>query len=177
MYFYLYERPLHPELFHIHQVKHVEHRLYNAEIWIAGLSHVVTVQFGNQSMVEVVADSDELLPQNGLVTSFRFRGERDQSHVFNGGVHYILSSQVERMTTNLFPSSHRDMVRYGQKRGMFQSFDEWESDGLAPFTFIDFEAREREFHVHAYHAFPEGQTLLKTQSIFEIAGERRPAFG
>lgn len=177
MYFYLYERPLHPELFHIHQVKHVEHRKYHAEIWIAGLSHVVTVQFGKHYLAEVVADSDELLPKNGLVTSFRFRGERDHSQSFNEGVHYILSSQVERMTTNLFPSSHRDLARYGKARGMFQSFDEWESDGLAPFTFIDFEAREREFHVHAYHAFPEGQTLLKTQAIFEVATERRSPFG
>ena len=77
------------------------------------------------------------------------------------------------MTTNLYPSSHRDLVRYAKKRGLFQSFEDWEHDGLAPFTFIDYEAREREFHVHAYHGFPEWQTLLKTQSIFEIGPPRR----
>jgi len=168
LHFYLYERPLHPELFHIHQVRHVEQRRYHAEIWIVGLAHAVTVQLGKQCVTELIAGPSELLPKGGLVTSFRFRGERDHAHSFTSGVRYILSSQVERMSSNLFPSSHRDLVRYGEKRGMFQSFDEWESDGLSPFTFIDFEAREREFHVHAYHAFPEGQTLLKTQSIFEI---------
>jgi hypothetical protein len=77
------------------------------------------------------------------------------------------------MSSNLFPSSHRDLVRYASKRGMFESFEDWETEGLAPFTFVDYEAREREFHVHAYHAFPEGQTLLKTQSIFEIGPLRR----
>lgn len=56
---------------------------------------------------------------------------------------------------------------------MFQSFDEWEYEGLSPFTFVDLEAREREFHVHAYHAFPEELTLLKTQSIFEVAVPKR----
>lgn len=176
LHFLLYEKPLHPELFHIHQVKHVEQRRYAAEIWIVGLSHVVTVQIGRQCVAELIADQTELLPKSGIVTSFRFRGERDHSHCFSGDVRYILSSQVERMSSNLFPSSHRDLLRYGEKRGMFESFDEWESDGLAPFTFIDFEAREREFHVHAYHAFPEGQTLLKTQSIFEVGPSRGHAF-
>ncbi len=177
LHFYLYERPLHPELFHIHQVKHVEHRRYHAEIWIVGLAHVVTVQLGKHCLAELISHPSELLPKTGLVATFRFRGERDHSQTFTEGVRYILSSQVERMSSNLFPSSHRDLIRYGEKRGMFQSFDEWESDGLAPFTFIDFEAREREFHVHAYHAFPEGQTLLKTQSIFEVNPTRQYAFG
>lgn len=169
LHFYLYERALHPELFHIHQVKHVEQRRYHAEMWIIGLAHVVTVNFGKQYITELIADASDLLPKTGLVTSFRFRGERDHSHNFEDNLRYILSSQVERLTPNLFPSSHRDLARYGKKRGIFQAFDDWESDGLSPFTFLDFEAREREFHVHAYHAFPEGQTLLKTQSIFEIA--------
>ncbi len=80
------------------------------------------------------------------------------------------------MSSNLFPSSHRDLVRYAQKRGMFYSFGEWEYDGLEPFTFVDFEAREREFHVHAFHAFPEELTLLKTQSIFEIAPPTRERY-
>ena len=176
LHFYLYERPLHPELFHIHQVKHIEHRRYHAEIWIIGLAHVVMVQLGKHGLTELIADANELLPKAGLVTSFRFRGERDHSQSFSGDVRYILSTQVERMSSNLFPSSHRDLIRYGESRGMLQSFDEWESDGLAPFTFIDYEAREREFHVHAYHAFPEGQTLLKTQSIFEVAPSRRHYF-
>ncbi len=45
---------------------------------------------------------------------------------------------------------------------------------LAPFSFVDFDARDHEFHVHAFHAFPEELTLLKTQSIFEI-GRRKSA--
>lgn len=176
LHFHLYERALHPELFHIWQVKHIQQRRYHAEIWILGLAHLVTVQFRKQDITELVYEASDLLPKAGLVTSFRFRGERDHSQTFQKGARYILSTQVERMTANLFPSSHRDLVRYGQKRGMFESFEEWESGGLPPFTFIDYEAREREFHVHAYHAFPEGQALLKTQSIFEIGAPSHAPF-
>jgi hypothetical protein len=81
---------------------------------------------------------------------------------------YILSTQVERMTPQLFPATHGDYVHYAHNRGLFVSFDEWAVDGPAPFTFIDFDARDHEFHVHAFHAYPEELTLLKTQSIFEV---------
>lgn len=174
--FYLYQRGLHPELFNINQVKRVEHRRYTAEIWIVGLSHVVTVTHGKDCLAELITDDVSNLPKMGLATSFPFRGERDHMQSFGDNMRYILSSQVERMTPNLFPSSYRDLARYAEKRGLFQSFDKWETDGLAPFTFIDYEAREREFHVHAFHAFPESTTLLKTQSIFEVGPERHDQY-
>lgn len=173
LHFSLYQRALHPELFRISQVKRIEHRRYNAEIWITGLTHVVTVQFGDQYLAELVAEQSDLLPRMGLAHSFRFRGERDYSQSFPGGLRYILSSQVERMTSNLFPSTHRDLLRYAERRGMYETFDDWGHEGLVPLTFIDYEPREREFHVHAFHIFPMERTILKTQSIFEIEPVRQ----
>lgn len=173
--FCLYQRALHPELFHIQRVKRVQQARYQAEVWIVGLTHVVTVQAGDQILTELIAEETELLPKSGLVTSFRFRGERDHTQSFNNDVKYILSTQVERMTPQLFPATHRDYVHYAQNRGMFESFEEWTSDGLAPFTFVDFDARDHEFHVHAFHAYPDELTLLKTQSIFEIGRRPTPA--
>lgn len=166
--FCLYQRPIHPELFHIHSVKRLRQSRYTAEIWVIGLGHVVIVQTGKQILTELVCEENELLPKGGLATSFRFRGERDHAQSFNDGLKYILSTQVERMTPQLFPATHRDYVHYAKNRGLFVSFDDWNHDGLAPFTFIDFDARDHELHIHAFHAFPEEQTLLKTQSIFEI---------
>ena len=166
--FFLYQRAIHPELFNIQRVKRIEQRRYSAEVWIVGLAHVVTVQFGDQILTELITDDHELLPNAGLAASFRFRGERDHTQSFDGGMRYILSTQVERMTPQLFPATHRDYVHFAQNRGMLVSFEEWASNGLDPFSFVDFEARDHEFHVHAFHAFPEELTLLKTQSIFEI---------
>ena len=166
--FCLYERPIHPELFDIRRVKRITQSRYQAEIWVCGLAHVVTVRSGDQTLTELISEDTELLPRNGLATSFRFRGERDHAQSFNGGMKYILSTQVERMTPQLFPATHRDYVHYAQNRGIFLSFEEWTHDGLAPFSFVDFDARDHELHIHAFHAFPEELTLLKTQSIFEI---------
>ena len=170
--FCLYQRALHPELFHIDRVKRVSQARYQAEVWVTGLAHVVTIQCGDQILTEVITEDNELLPKVGLATSFRFRGERDHSQSFNDGLKYLLSTQVERLTPQLFPATHRDYVHYAKDRGMYVPFEEWSHDGIEPFTFVDFDARDHEFHVHAYHAFPEDLTLLKTQSIFEV-GERR----
>lgn len=170
--FCLYERAIHPELFDIHRVKRITQERYQAEIWVVGLTHVVTVQAGNHILTELIAEDTELLPKGGLATTFRFRGERDHAQSFDGGMKYILSTQVEKMTPQLFPATHRDYVHYAQNRELFLSFEEWSHEGLAPFTFIDYDARDHEFHVHAFHAYPEELTLLKTQSIFEIGKPR-----
>ncbi len=167
--FALYHRPLHPELFRIHQSRHIERASYQADIWLIGLSHVLTVQSAGRCVAEVTTDDLEVLPQNGLVTSFQFRGERDHMEEFDDGMRYILSTQVERMNQNLFHASHRDLLNYGASRGMLVSFDEWANGGeLSPFSFVDFEARDREFHVQAFHSFPADFTIIKTQSIVEV---------
>ncbi len=170
--FCLYQRAVHPELFRIDCVRRIQQNRYQAEIWVTGLAHVVVVQIGDQVITEVIAEENEFLPKAGIAASFRFRGERDHVQSFNGGQKYILSTQVERMTPQLFPATHRDYVHFAKNRGMFVPFNEWVHDGLAPFTFVDYEARDHEFHVHAFHAFPEEFTLLKTQSIFEIGARK-----
>jgi len=167
--FVLYRRPLHPELFCIHRSQHLERPAYPADIWVMGLSHVVSVQSGGRCVTEVTTEDIEVLPQNGLVTSFQFRGERDHLEKFDDGMRYILSTQVERMNRNLFHASHRDLMNYGSTRGLLVKFEDWaDEDNLVPFSFIDWELRDREMHVQAFHTFPADYSILKTQSIFEV---------
>ena len=67
-------------------------------------------------------------------------------------------------------SDTTDLLRHAAKRGQFHVFEQWAESDLAPFSYIDHEARDSEFHVHAFHAFPAERTLVKTQSIFELPG-------
>lgn len=174
MQFFLYRRALHPELFCIHQERRISSRRYHANIWIMGLTHAVTVQAGERIMTELTADDHELLPAAGRAVTFRFRGERDHIERFDDGMQYILSTQVEKLSPNLFSATHRDLVRYGSNRGMFLSFDDWADDGPSPFTFIDYEMRDDQLHVQSFHAFPADCTILRTQSIFEIGAVPSP---
>lgn len=164
----VYDRPLHPELFHRFAAYRVEQGKYYADIWIIGLGHLVTVTCGPRSMTELLTRDSEVLPTRGVVSRFRLKGERDHERRTPDGWSYLVSTQVETMDEALYKSVHYDLLRHTEKRGWFRSYDAWAEGGMAPFTYIDHEARDREFHVHAFHAYPQERTLIKTQSIIEL---------
>lgn len=171
--FYLYRRALHPELFHIYMDKHLEYGDFQADIWVSGLSHLVTVQIDGTIVTELAAVPSELLTDRNLVTQFRFRGERDFQYRFNDRLRYIFSSQMEEMTEHIFRTTYRDLARYATNRGLFVPYPQWTTNGLEPFSYIDYETRRHELHIHAYHTFPGEWRVLRTQSIFETPPEFR----
>ena len=89
------------------------------------------------------------------------------------GARYIFSSQVEEMTEHIFRTTYRDLQRYAQQKGLYVPYPQWSMNGLEPFTFIDYETRQHELHVHAYHTFPGEWRILRTQSIFETGPSNR----
>jgi hypothetical protein len=168
LHLFFYDRPLHPELFRHYADYRVRQGRYYADVWITGLSHVITVTMGHRSITELVAADHEVLPTRGVLTRFRMKGERDAERRTSDGWQYMVSSQIEVMADPLYKSVHNDLIRHAAKRGWHYAYDQWADGELSPFTYIDYEARDREFHVHAFHAFPQECTLVKTQSIFEL---------
>lgn len=163
----VYDRPLHPELFRLYAEYRVRQTRYHADIWIIGLGHVVTVTAGSRSMTELIAVENEHLPSRGALTRFRLKGERDLERSGPEGWNYMISTQIEVMDEPLYKSVHNDLIRHAAKRGYLQLYDRMGVD-MAPFSYIDHEARDREFHVHAFHAFPGERAMVKTQTIFEM---------
>ncbi len=165
---FLYDRQMHPELFQHYADYRVKQGRYTADIWITGLSHVVTLTIGQRSLCELISNNHDLLPSRGVLTRFRIKGERDAERETSDGWRYMVSSQVETMAEPLYKSVHNDLIRHAGKRGWYYPYDQWAEGEFVPFTYIDYEARDREFHVHAFHALPQNHTLIKTQSIFEM---------
>jgi len=172
--FFLYRRALHPELFRIYLDRHVESAKYAADLWIIGLSHLVSFQSASGIITELTGGSSDLLTDRNLVTQFKFRGERDFQFRFDDHTRYIFSSQVEEMSEHIFRTTYRDLLRYAKKKGLYVPFPQWASGGLDPFSFLDYECRDSEFHLHAYHAFPGEWRILRTQSIFELPVGAKP---
>ena len=168
LHLFLFERPLHPELFRHYADFRVTQARYHADVWIVGLGHVVTVTSGAQSITEVMAPDLEILPTRGVVSRFRLKGERDFERELQDNWQYMVSTQVETMDEPLYKSVHNDLLRHTTKRGWHYPYEEWAESNLAPFTYIDHEARDGEFHVHAFHAFPHDRAIIKSQSIFEL---------
>ena len=167
--FYLYDRPLHPELFEIYHDHHIVKDGYEAQIWVTGCTHVIGFFRGRCSIVEVTADADNILPQRGQLLELPFRGERDHEQKRAAEINYMMSFQVEPMSAAVYSGTHHDLARLGAQRGLFVPFPMWMSRSLTPFTYIDYEAKPNGLHVFAFHAFPDELTIVKTQSIFELA--------
>jgi hypothetical protein len=164
---YVFDRPLHPELFQHYANYRVAQGAYYVDVWITGLSHVATLNAHNRSMTELVARENEALPNRGVLSRFRLKGERDHEKKSPENWLYLVSSQVETMDEALYKSVHVDLLRHAG-RGWLVTYDEWREGELVPFTYMDYEARDREFHLHAFHAFPAERTIIKTQSLFEL---------
>lgn len=164
----LYQRPLHPELFTIHASRHVRTEQYEAQIWIANSSHVVSVFAQDMCLTELINTPEQMLPQRGLIERFQFKGQRSHKCTLSRGLSYMTDFQIEKMSPNLYRQSHTDLERFARNRGVFMSFADQASGGLEPFSYVDFEARKSELHIHTFHAFPDQITIIKTQSLFDF---------
>ena len=116
----------------------------------------------------MTASADALLPQRGVLLEMPFRGEKDHEFKRHDAINYMMNFQVEAMSPAVYSKTHHELARAGARRGLFVPFPAWRSQGLTPFTFIDFDAKPSELHVFTFHAFPEDLTIVKTQSIFEL---------
>ena len=167
--FYLYDRPLHPELFDLYHDHHVVKKDYEAQIWVTGCTHVIGVFREGECLIEATAHAETELPQRGLLMDMPFRGERDHDCTYGEGIKYMMNFQVETMSPMVYSRTHKDLARAGMQRGLFVPFPMWMTRApLTPFTYIDYDAKPDQLHVFTFHAFPEDLTVVKTQSIFEL---------
>lgn len=171
--FFIYNRPLHPELFNIYSSRQFFQGDYEVIIWITGCGHVVSVFHGRDCLTELICPADHMLPKRGFMELFAFRGEKSHQCNWAKGYRYLTNFQVETMSINLFRQYHTDLTTAGRKRGIFVSFPQWARGPLVPFSYLDYESRHDELQLHTYHAFPEQQTILKTQSLFEIKKRKK----
>lgn len=166
--FSLYQRPLHPELFKIYEKRRLSTEKYEAVIWETGCAHVVSVFARNMCLTELISAPGQMLPKRGLVERFKFRGQKNHKCTLTRGLSYMTDFQVEKMSANLYRQSHVDLERFARNRGIFAKFEDLAVGGLEPFSYVDFEARRDELHIHAFHAFPDQVTIIKTQSLFDF---------
>ena len=166
--FSLFQRTVHPELFQIYAKRQLKTDKYEANIWITGCTHVASVHAKNVCLTEVVSAPGQMLPQRGLIERFRFRGPRSHKCTLSRGLSYMTDFQIEKMSANLYRQSHIDLEKFARNRGVFIKFPALEVDGLQPFCYIDYEARQSELHIHTFAAYPDQVTMIKTQSLFDF---------
>ena len=171
--FCIFNRALHPELFNIYASRRFYQSDYEVIIWVTSYGHVVGVFKKNNCVTELICPPEQLLPKRGLIEQFPFRGEKNHQCRWAKGLGYMMNLQAEQMSANLFRQCHSDLTKAGKKRGMFVSFNQASQGELAPFSYLDYEARQNELQLHTYHAFPDQQAILKTQSLVSLGTNER----
>jgi len=166
--YFLYDRPLHPELFDIYGEQRLKRKHYAARLWVTGGQHVISFQVGDRWLTEVLADTEAELPEQGRLLTLPIRGEK-QHETEAGGLRYMMNFQLDAMSPQVYEKMHEELVRTGGKRSLFVDYPDWPRQGrLQPFSLLDSEAGARHLHVFTYHAYPGDLTLVKMQSVFEI---------
>lgn len=166
--FHLFDRPVHPELFNIYESLHFSQGDYEVTLWNTGGSHVISVFVGSHCVTELVCPPDQLLPKQGLVESFGFKGTKKFRHRSPQGLSYHFNAEVEAMSPNVYKHTYKEFKKMGRKRGLLVEFPQAAVDGVIPFSYLDFEARCNELHLYTYHALAQSRTVLKTQTLFDF---------
>lgn len=172
--FHLFNRPLHPELFTIHAQDRIYQGDYEVQLWVAGRAHVISVFAGGYCMTEVVCNTDQLLPRRGLIERFACRSTKKYQCTWPNGMVYLLNAEVESTSAAVYRHTYRDLKSHAHKRGLFVEFTaDSDDDGCVPFSYADYDAGQKELQLFTYHALPECQSIVKTQSLFKLTPKRR----
>ena len=166
--FQVYGRPLHPELFEVHQTSSVKRGDYEAKIDITSAGHVVTWRYAGLTLTEVAASAHHPLPQRRRLISYRLKGQRSDSITCRGGVVYQVSFQLEPVEPEVFWSFQQELAEDGQRRGMLHRFDSSGRMALGALSYINIDSRNRNLLVQAFHTFPDDCAIVKSQSMFQL---------
>ena len=172
----LYLRSLHPEFFRIFTSRVYRATEYEAELWITGLSHVLTVRHtnGGQSaercVTEVIGPSGMELPDRGQVEEVSLATDNEAAFSLRNGFRYHISFQTEQVRDeDVFAGIYDDLRNQGTEEGLSCEYRVAGIDrSLWPLALaIPMHARGG-FLLHAFHVFPDFRTILKTQTLIEI---------
>jgi hypothetical protein len=164
----LYQRALHPELFQLVRRRTDRHGEYEVESWLTTTGHVIRFSVSGQALTETVLLDSDHLPETGLIHALPCLGEKDYELEPKGRIGFVTTIQTETLTDNLYNATYLEMQDFARETGSLSR--EWqEEDGSNSLTVLDTQKYKREFHVQSYHLIGSTSTVLRTQTIFEIA--------
>lgn len=171
----LYLRPIHPEFFKIFAWRAYEGTGYEAELWITGLSHVLTVRrtagrAAERCVTEVIGPSGMPLPERGRVETLPLVGDSEAQFALRNGFTYRISYQAEQLEdADVFAAIYDDLRNQAHKEGLSCEYrvEGVERDVWPLAMTVPSHARGG-FLLHAFHVFPDQKTILKTQTLIEI---------
>ena len=166
--FQLFGRPLHPELFQVHQTCTIERGAYTAKIDITGAGHVVTWRYAGLTLTEVAASARHPLPKMRRLLSYGLKGQRTDRVECRGGISYQMSFQLEPTEPEVFWTFQQELDLQGRRQGMLHHFHSSGRIATGALSYINLEARNKSLLIQAFHTFPDDYAVVKSQSLFQL---------
>ncbi len=166
---HLFSRSVHPELFDPHDSIHFSNPSCNGVVSLGPYHHIVTLHTGKHTLTETVAHTGMMLPSYLEILSERFGRETTYRRTTLGGIAYLTNTQQEHVSLNIYRKIHRDLREMTQRRGLYIQPSGFRRALSAPFAALRIALDASALHVTTFHGLGEHCTLLKTQSIFDLA--------
>jgi hypothetical protein len=166
--FQLYGRPLHPELFEVCRSQVIQRGDYAARIDITSAGHVITWRYAGLTLTEVATSAHHPLPERRRLLSYRLKGQRSDRVECRGNVSYEMSFQLEPVDPEVFWAFQQELAHDGQQSGLLHRFGSSGRMALGALSYVNFETRNRNLLVQAFHTFPDDCAIVKSQSVFQI---------
>jgi len=171
--FQAYTRPLHPELFSIRARERVQKLGHDVTAQLTATGHVVVWNSQGRYLTEVLTKADIILPAKRLLEYRILSGfgpiycevpaRGDQP-----GYHYHACFQSEILEWPDFCRAHDEIEADSRKRGMLVRLPTKRSVAYPSLGFIVLEGHPECLLIHAFHTFPDEQTVVKSQSLIEF---------
>jgi hypothetical protein len=166
--FQVNRRVLHPELFEVLARHRLQREHYTLELWITRTGHVLHWMEQGVAFAEILAAVDDPLPDTTKLLKYRIQGEHYGSTRI-GRVDYQMSFQQEVLEPEIFLRVQNELRHESLKRGILHSFQPHQRLSVAPLSYVNLEGRPGSILTHAFHTFPNENTIVKSQSLIEFA--------
>lgn len=166
--FQVFDRAVHPELIDSRMVRSFDQDGYRLTLHWTPSGHFLVWEGREMTLVEVLTDQSDPLPENHQLFAHRVGGERSECHFPHSKVSYQTCFQAETMPPEVFCHLHDELRDDGEKSGMFHMLRSEDRLGLAPISVADLQSRKGSLIVHTYHTFPDEFTVVKSQTLIEV---------
>lgn len=166
--FHVYERPIHPELVHIHDEMIVLENDYSCIVRLHDAGHLVEFRHGELLISEIVNSRNNPLPTQGRTIQHTVRGSRDSECSFGDLLAYQSSFQVERLDAEIFLNFHQELQCDFARACLAREYPGLSRFAPGPISLVRTESSPDSFLIHAFHTFPENCAVVKTQTLIEF---------
>lgn len=163
--FAAFKRPLHPELYTIHESRRIQRSKYEARIDITSCGHVITFNTAGGTICEVATSAHQPLPRQRCLLSGPLKGSRREQAVCPSGIAYRTHFQLEPVDPQLFVLMQQQLGK-GPTEGLLHRFGASQRMGLGALSYIHVETRQCSMLIQAIHTFPDDYAIVKVESVF-----------